>query len=157
MNEFSRYIRDLSVSLHTTAILYLGCSNQEDLAEFPSDTNVCGIADGIEKFTRKYPSFKFTQGSVDATPYADGTFDFVFTHKLFSCTNKDVKNVLNEMYRISSKYIVNFELKESENKDVSDTLYNKWLEFGVKIISNVQMHKDIDSEQCQFTLVRKIN
>ena len=177
MNEFSKFIRDLAVSLHTRKILYLGCSHPPDLSEFPKDMSVHGItanAQILATFIEKYPNFKFYQQRNPAakTPFADNEFDFVFTHKLFNYLDDktDTPEMLKEMYRISSKYIVNFELfleKKSGNifEDDTDTdatghfcgMYTKWLDFKIKIISNVQMHKDIDPQQSQFTLVRKIN
>ena len=91
-------------------------------------------------------------------------FDFVFAHKFFNYLDEqETKKAINEMYRISSKYIVNFELF-SEIKDDEEFpddkghfcgMYSKWLDYKVKIISNVQMHEDIDPQKSQFTLVKK--
>ena len=159
INEFSRYVRDLAASLHATKILYVGCCNTDDLSEFPINSDVCGVTEYtevLEKIIEQFPNFEFRQSSLPSTPYTDGKFDFVFTHKLFDYLDEaDAEKMTEELYRISSKYIVNFELFSQDAN--THKMYNRWLNFQVKIISNVQMHEDIDSEQCQFTLVRKIN
>jgi len=36
-------------------------------------------------------------------------------------------------------------------------VYKRWLNFKVKIISDVDMHEDIESQKPRFTLVRKIS
>ena len=35
-------------------------------------------------------------------------------------------------------------------------VYKKWLDFQVKIISDVDMHEDIEPKKPRFTLVKKI-
>lgn len=166
INEFSKFIRDLSTSLHTTKILYLGCYDIEDLSEFPENMNVFGITEDVETLGRvveRYPSFEFKQENPLKTTYKDNEFDFVFGHKLFNYLNKEqTQLMLKEMYRLSSKYIVNFEMFSEKEESFEDGkghycgMYSKWLDFQVKMISNVQMHEEIDPEQCQFTLVRKV-
>ena len=34
-------------------------------------------------------------------------------------------------------------------------MYKRWLEYKVKIISNVEMHEEIDPEKTKFTLIKK--
>lgn len=199
INEFSKFIYDLASSLHAKKILYVGCYDPNDLSEFPADVNVHGItnsADTLDKIIERYPTFAFRQDSSNVydgdnqssgnnnnnkskcMPYTTNEFDFVFAHKFFNhiFDKQYTQTMLAEMYRISSKYIVNFELflptpflqsqqqlpnnQEQLFPDKTGhycAMYNKWLNFKVKIISNVQMHKDIDPEQSQFTLVRKVS
>lgn len=166
VNEFSKFIRDLSISLHAPKILYLGCFDAEDLSEFPAQMQVCGASDSREilaGMVEQYPSFEFRQTDPSETPFGDGRFDLVFAHKHFNYLRQDdIDAALREMYRVSSRYVVNFELFSEEGGMLADgrghycDMYSRWLDFGVKIISNVQMHPEIDPEQCRFTLVRKI-
>ncbi len=164
-NEFSRFVRDLAASLNTTKILYAGCCYAEDLSGFSQGMDVSGITQDprtLERIIERYPSFEFRQGSPLETPYAGGRFDFVFTHKFFSCLDDaHARKMTEEMYRISSRYIASFEVPFEKEGTVEDDegrrgMYSRWLDFQVKIISNVQMHEEIDPERCRFTLVRKV-
>ena len=65
------------------------------------------------------------------------------------------------MFRVSRKYIVNCELfRESEEQIDENMKYRnmlkRWMNYNVKVISNVDMHEDIDSEKVRFTLLRKL-
>ena len=61
------------------------------------------------------------------------------------------------------KYIVNCELFNEEEKPIEGkenatyrNMLKLWMDYKVKIISNVDMHEEIDPEQSRFTLVRKL-
>jgi len=166
VNEFSKFVRDLAASLRAEKILYLGCHDAEDLSEFPPGMRVSGVAESpgtLERIVERHPSFEFRQASPSETPYGEGQFDFVFAHKLFNYLESSrMDAMIREMYRISSRYIANFEMF-SENGGTFDGgrgrycgMYSRWLDFRVRVISNVRMHGEIDPERCQFTLVRKV-
>ena len=77
--------------------------------------------------------------------------------------DKDMPNAINELFRVSRKYIVNFELFSEdeevinpEDKSRYRNMHKRWFDFKVKIISNVDMHEDIDPEKSRFNLVRKV-
>jgi len=72
-------------------------------------------------------------------------------------------NAISELFRVSRKYIVNFELFSEheevinpEDKSRYRNMYKRWLDFKVKIISNVDMHEEIDPEKSRFNLVKKL-
>ncbi|GFN40710.1 MAG: hypothetical protein YK1312THETA_10014 [Marine Group I thaumarchaeote] len=77
--------------------------------------------------------------------------------------DKDMPNAISELFRVSRKYIVNFELF-SDDEEVINTedksryrnMYKRWLDFKVKIISNVDMHEEIDPEKSRFNLIKKL-
>ena len=165
--ELSKFIRDLTFSLKAENILQVGCSTGNDLREFPENFDVHGIDlndDALKKAQLKLGSFKFKKGSIIELPYDDSSFDLVFTHKVLNyIDDKDMPNATNELFRVSRKYIVNFELfgKDEEVINPEDKLqyrnmHKRWLDFKVKIISNVDMHEDIDPEKSRFNLVRKV-
>ena len=45
---------------------------------------------------------------------------------------------------------------EGEGKAWKRNVYKRWLNFQVKIISDVEMHEDIEPKKPRFTLVKKI-
>ena len=87
----------------------------------------------------------------------------VFTHRVLNfLDDSEIKKAVQELYRVSRKYILNCELLEDGGKKISlsnsnsQNVYEHWLEQKVKIISNVEMHEEIDPEQSRFILVRKL-
>ena len=168
-NELSRFIRDLAASLNAGRILYLGCTHADDLSEFPAGADVSGVAADAATLARmieRYPTFGFGQSDPSETAYDENRFDFTFARGLFGgLDEKTAEKTLGEMYRISSKYIANFEAFPEERDPSPDgsggkashcDMYSKWSRFQVRVISNVQMHGDIDPGRSRFTLVRKI-
>jgi len=56
---------------------------------------------------------------------------------------------------------VNCELFGESEEMINDemkfrNMQKRWLNYKVKIVSNVNMHEDIDFEKSRFTLLRKI-
>jgi len=165
--EFSKFIRDLALSLKAESVLEVGCSTGNDLRAFPENFDVNGIDlndHALEKARRKLPSFKFKKGSIIELPHGNSSFDLVFTHKVLNyIDDKDTPKAISELLRVSRKYIVNFELFaededviNAEDKSRYRNMYKRWLDFKVKIISNVNMHEDIDPEKTRFNLVKKL-
>ena len=134
---------------------------------FPENFDVHGIDlndQALNKARLKLRSFKFKKGSIIELPYGNSSFDLVFTHKVLNyIDDKDMPNAISELFRVSRKYIVNFELfsKNEEIINLEDksryrNMYKRWLDFKVKIISNVDMHEEIDPEKSRFNLVKKL-
>ena len=70
-------------------------------------------------------------------------------------------NGISEMFRVAKRYIVNCELfGESEEKINEEmkfrNMLKRWLNYKVKVVSNVNMHEEIESEQVRFTLLKKL-
>ena len=164
--EFSKFIRDLVTSLRCTSVLEVGCNAGNDLKLFPETIKVHGLDSNqkiIDIARGKLPSFDFKVGSVTELPYDDASIDLVFTHGFMNYLEDDkISKAIEELFRVSGKYIVNCELFGEDNTIDEKTnrkgrnMYKKWLEYKVKIISNVEMHEDIDSEKPKFLLVRKL-
>jgi len=165
--EFSKFIRDLAFSLKVENVLEVGCSTGNDLRAFPENFDVHGIDlsdHALKKARLKLRSFKFKKGSIIELPYGKSSFDLVFTHKVLNyIDDKDMPNAISELFRVSRKYIVHFELfsKDEEVINLEDksryrNMYKRWLDFKVKIISNVDMHEEIDPEKSRFNLVKKL-
>ena len=95
-------------------------------------------------------------------PFEDSSVDFVFTHKLLNYLDDDtLDNGVSEMFRVAKKCIVNCELFGESEEMINDemkfrNMQKRWLNYKVKVVSNVNMHEDIEPEQVRFTLLRKL-
>ena len=165
--EFSKFIRDLATSLRSSNVLEVGCNNGNDLRSFSKDFEVHGVdvnEHALEIAKSKFPSFKFQNGSIIDLPYEDSSIDFVFTHYVLNyISENEIDKAISELFRVSKKYILTCELYdenegtlEGDSKTWKRNIYKKWLNFQVKIISDVDMHEDIEPKKPRFTLVRKI-
>lgn len=165
--EMAKFIRDLAISLRAQSILEVGCSAGNDLRLFPEGLEVSGIdvsETAVTLAKENLPKFNFRISGISTMPFEDNTIDFVFTRNLFNHLDSDqIKNGINEMFRVSKKYIFNIELfSESEEKTNDNptthgrNMKKHWMDYKVKIISNVDMHEEIDPKKSRFTLLRKI-
>lgn len=164
ITEFSKFIRDLVISLKAVNVLQVGWGTGDALVAFPENFDVSGLDsddENLEKAKANYGSFEFKKGAITELPYDDDLFDFVFTHKVFNNANDaDIPKIMNELLRVSRKYIVNFELYDADEKTVDKitkrNMFKRWSDFPVRIISHVDMHEEIDPEQSRFNLIKKL-
>ena len=164
-DEFAKFIANLASSLHCTNILEIGCGTGIDLKEFkePFEVNGLDLNNHALSLARKsIPNVNFKNGDITKMPYEDSSIDFIFTHKLLNyLDDKTLDAGVNEMFRVSKKYILNCELF-GESEDMIDenmkcrNMINRWMNYKVKVISNVDMHEDIEPEKVRFTLLRKL-
>jgi ubiquinone/menaquinone biosynthesis C-methylase UbiE len=166
--EMSKFVSDLAVSLRCTSALEVGCSAGNDLMLFPENIHVAGVDvdEGILEYARKnLPKSEFKVGSVTSIHYEDSSFDFVFTKNLLNhIEDSRVQNAMDELFRVSRKYVMNIEAFSEDESVLSDrpvrtagrNMLKRWMDYKVKIISNVDMHEEIDPKRSRFTLVRKI-
>ncbi len=163
--EFAKFVRDLAVSLRCTSVLEIGCGTGIDLRLFPESFDVHG-ADlndtALDIAKSKSPMFNFKKVSITDLPFENASVDFVFTHQLLNYLEDDVlEKGISEMYRISGKYIMNCERYDESEKQINNNskfrnMQKIWLEYKDKIISNVDMHEEIEPDQSRFTLLRKL-
>ena len=163
--EFAKFIRDLATSLRCTSILEVGCGTGIDLRLFPDSVQVFGVDLNdlaLSMAKKQSPSIDFKKGSITSLPFEDSSIDFIFTHKFLNCLDEeDLSKGISEMYRVSSKYIVNCEMYDKEELKTEDffkskNMLKRWSNYPVKIISDVDMHEEIEPEKIRFTLVKKI-
>lgn len=165
--EMAKFIRDLVVSLRAQSVLEIGCSAGNDLKLLPDHITVSGIDtsdDAITLARENLPSFDFKLGSITSIPFENDSVDLVFTRNLFNhLDEQDIKKAIDELFRVSKKYIFNIELFSENEEKISDepithyrNMKKHWLEHRVKIVSNVDMHEEIDPKKSRFTLLRKI-
>ena len=163
--EFVKFIKDLAISLRCTSVLEIGCGTGIDLRLFPENVTVFGVDLNdlaLDMAKTENSSIDFKKGSITDLPFDDSSVDFIFTHKFLNCLNdEDLKKGVDEMYRVGAKYIANCEMydpTESKTEGVftSRNMLNRWKDYKVKIISDVDMHEDIEPEKNRFTLIKKL-
>lgn len=164
--EFAKFIRDLTTSLRCTSVLEVGCNAGNDLKLFPETVEVHGIDSNekiIEIAKSRIPFAKFQVGIITELPYDDSTIDLVFTHGFFNYLEDGlVEKGMKEVFRVAKKYIVSCEMFgddniiDEKNSRKGRNMFQRWSNYKVKIISNVEMHEDIDPEKPRFFLVRKL-
>lgn len=162
--EFAKYVSGLATSLGCTTVLEIGCCTGIDLRLFPDTIKVYGIDLNSRALdiARQKCTGEFKEGDISSLPFDDASIDFVFTHKLLNYLDDEtLKKGVSEMYRVAKKYIMGCELFGESEEQIDENvklrnMYNWWLDYKVRIISNVNMHKDIESDEARFTLMRKL-
>ena len=164
-NEFAKFMADLARSLHCTSVLEIGCGTGVDLKKFDDSFEIYGVdlnEHALELAGKNIPKTKFYKESITKLPFEDSSIDFVFTHKLLNYLDDEtVDKGVSEMFRVAKRYILNCELfGETEEKIDNEMRYRnmlkRWLNYKVRVVSNVNMHEDIEPEQVRFTLLRKL-
>ena len=163
--EFSKFTRDLAISLRTTSVLEIGCGTGIDLRLFPDTFEINGIDlnDNALKIAKeKLPQGDFKKGTITDLPFEDSSIDFVFTHQLLNYLDDEtLEKGISEMYRVAKKYIMNCEKFEQSEKQIDEhhknrNMLKRWLDYKVRMVSNVDMHEEIDPDKSRFTLLRKL-
>ena len=163
--EFTKFMTDLARSLHCTSILEIGCGTGIDLRKFDDSFEIHGVdlnEHALDLARKNIPKAKFYKESITKLPFENTSVDFVFTHKLLNyLDNETLDEGVSEMFRVAKRYIVNCELF-GESEDLIDNemryrnMLKRWLNYKVKVVSNVNMHEEIEPEQVRFTLLRKL-
>ncbi len=163
--EFTKFVTDLARSLHCTSILEIGCGTGIDLRKFDDSFEIHGVdlnEHALELAKKNIPKCTFHKGNITELPFGDSSIDFIFTHKLLNYLDDQIlDHGISEMFRVAKRYIVNCELfGENETKINNEMKYRnmlkRWLNYKVKVVSNVNMHEEIEPEQARFTLLRKL-
>jgi len=163
--EFAKFTRDLATSLRCTSVLEIGCGTGIDLRLFPDTFEIHGIDlndHALEIAKEKCPIAEFKKGTITELPFEDSSVDFVFTHGLMNYLDDEtLKKGISEIYRVSGKYIMNCEKFEETEKRIDENqkfrnMKNRWLDYKVRFVSNVEMHEDIEPDKPKFTLLKKL-
>jgi ubiquinone/menaquinone biosynthesis C-methylase UbiE len=163
--EFSKFVRDLAISLRCTSVLEIGCSTGIDLRLFPDTFQIHGIdlnEHALKIAKEKLSIGNFKKGTITELPFEDSSIDFVFTHGLMNyLDDQTVEKGVAEMFRVSKRWIMNCEKFDEVEKQIDENhksrnMQNKWLDYKVKFVSNVDMHEDIEPDKPRFTLLKKL-
>tara|TARA_Y100000590_G_scaffold171008_1_gene195640 strand:+ start:533 stop:1090 length:558 start_codon:yes stop_codon:yes gene_type:complete len=164
-DEFTKFLTDLARSLHCSSVLEIGCGTGIDLKKFDESFEIHGVdlnGHALELAKKNIPNGKFYKENITKLPFEDTSIDFVFTHKLLNYLDDETLDKgVSEMFRVSKKYIVNCELFGETEEPINDemksrNMLKRWLNYKVKVVSNVNMHDEIEPEQVRFTLLRKL-
>lgn len=163
--EFAKFTRDLANSLHCTSVLEIGCGTGIDLRLFPDTFEINGIDlnDNALKIAKeKLPQGDFKKGNITDLPFEDSSIDFVFTHQLLNYLDDEtLEKGISEMLRVAKKYIMNCEKFEQSEKRIDGhhknrNMLKRWMDYKIRMVSNVDMHEEIDPDKSRFTLLRKL-
>ena len=164
--EFAKYLSDLASSLPgVQSILEIGCGTGIDLRLFSDSFQLHGIdlnEHALEIAKEKLSFADFQKENITKLPFEDSSIDFVFTHGLMNYLDDDVlEKGIAEMFRVSKRWIMHCEKYEKTEKriDVNHKFRNmgeKWLDYKIKFVSDVDLHEDYGQEQTRFTLLKKI-
>lgn len=106
-------------------ILEVGCNIGMQLIALQKMgfTHLNGIelqAYAVEKAKKICNGINIRQGSGFEIPFADSSFDLVYTHGvLIHVHPNDLSKIMNEIFRVSSKYIWGFEYYSDELKEIN--------------------------------------
>ena len=162
---FTKFLTDLASSLHCTSILEIGCGTGIDLRSFSDSFQLHGIDlndHALEIGRKQLPNVNFQKGNITKLPFDDSSIDFVFTHGLMNYLDDDVlENGIAEMFRISKKWIMHCEKYEKIEKQIDENhkfrnMGEKWLDYKIKFVSDVDLHEDYGQDQTRFTLLKKV-
>jgi len=164
------FIYHLTLGLGAKKICEVGTNVGNNLIGFPKTSDVTGVdlneyALSINK--EKHPEFKFDLASALDLPYSDDSFDLVFTRGvLIHIDPTNIDKAIDELFRVSKKWIVNLEYFGEDSKSISwkrgdDLLWYrdmkaKWSNYDVEIISDLEISEQIDSGKTRLTIVRKL-
>jgi len=163
--EFAKFVRDLVISLRCTSVLEIGCGTGIDLRLFPETIDVYGVdLNDIALDIAKKNNLKinFNKSSIANLPFKDSSIDFIFTHQLLNYLNDDLlEKGISEIHRVAGKYIMNCEKYEELEKKIDENskfrnMQKRWINYKVRIVSNVDMHEEIEPDKSRFTLLRKL-
>ncbi len=118
----------------------------------------------INQALQNLPKFNFKRASIVEIPFEDNSIDLVFTRNVFNYLEfAQIKKAVDELFRVSKKYIFNIEIFSVNDEKISENptmlgrdMKKLWMEHNVKIVSNVDMHEEIDPKKSRFTLLRKL-
>ena len=168
-NEFSKFIYFLSLGLGAKKICEAGCNIGNNLSSFSENFDILGIdmnENAIKEAQRRFPNFSFKQTDIKETGLSDSSFDLVFTRGvLIHIPTIELNEVMKELFRISKKWILNFEYFGDDGKMIKwkrgdDLLWyrnmkERWQKFDVTIITDIDLPKDIDPGNTRLTLLKK--
>ena len=163
--EFAKFTRDLATSLRCTSVLEVGCGTGIDLRLFPDTFEIHGIDlndHALDIAKEKLSIANFKNGDITKLPFENSSIDFVFTHGLMNYLDDEIlKKGIAEMFRVSKKWIMNCEKFEETEKQIDENqksrnMQNRWSDYKVKFVSNVDMHEDIEPDKNRFTLLKKL-
>ena len=91
-----------------------------------------------------------------------GTVSRSFGFELMNYLDDDVlENGIAEIFRVSKRWIMHCEKYEKTEKQIDENhkfrnMGEKWLDYKIKFVSDVDLHEDYGQENTRFTLLKKV-
>jgi len=159
---FSTTIKKAVKDLNISSVLEVGCGFGNNLKSFDNvEATGVDISDYAIKIAKqRFPNFRFLIGNALKIPLQE-SFDLVLTSAVLEHIKPDlVKSAMEELFRLSKKYILNIEAYDNTEHEINWhrgkgtfwTLHmaKRWQNFPVTVLSDY----DVDDEY-RLTLVVK--
>lgn len=137
-------IVDFVKTLKPQSTLETGCNWGRELKHLEGLSNLYGIDTSNEKIEKAKTYVKGTFKVADASeiPYKDNKFDFVYSSGCFAHSAPEkIKTIINEIFRVSSKYILLVEYIGSHlsKNTVANCKGNAWIHDYNKLVSGLDV------------------
>ena len=167
--NLSQFIYHTCIALGAKKICEAGCNVGNNLSLFNNELEVWGFDKNnyaIEKAIQKLPEINFKIEDINKTSFPDSHFDIVFTRGVFiHIPTSSVNAAMNELFRISKKWIFNLEyfgtdgemIKWKRGDDLCwyRNMIEKWQNYDVELITDLELPRQIDDSHVRFTLIKK--
>lgn len=144
MSALAGFVGRLASSLRAGDVLYWGCG-AADVAP-PEGARACFASGDAGELARCLESARIeaVQAPGPRLPWPDGEFGMV--------VSRDLADGAAEALRVSRAYVASFEGGGSEPQ-----AGRLWGGLGVRVISDVRVHPDIEPSEPRFVLVCKVS
>ena len=163
-------IYSATMILNAKKVCEAGCNIGNNLTAFPTDYDITGFdmnEYAIQQAKSKFPKFNFSIQNITGTSFSDNEFDLVFTRGvLIHIHSNAINNSMNELLRISNKWVLNLEYFGEDGKMIDwkrgkDLLWYRnmkelWKKFNVEIVSDCEIPIEIDKRKMHLTLIKKL-
>ncbi len=167
--NLSQFIYHTCVALGAKRICEAGCNVGNNLSSFDNELEVWGFDKNnyaIEKAIEKLPEINFKIEDINKTSFPDSHFDIVFTRGvLIHIPNSNVNEAMNELFRISKKWIFNLEYFGADGEMINwkrgddlcwyRNMKEKWQDYDVEVVTDFELPRQIDDSHVRFTLIKK--
>lgn len=161
--EFAAFVRDLVASLRCRSVLEAGCGTGIDLRLLEDGITTYGAdlnARAVEAAREGIPRGEFRRCDVANLPWEDSSVDFVFTHQLLNyLDDAALEGCMSEIYRVARRYVMSCEVHGPDGEVIAGPyryrdIPRRWAAYDARIISNVDMHLDIEPDGVRFVLLK---
>jgi ubiquinone/menaquinone biosynthesis C-methylase UbiE len=158
------YLAARIAELNPRTVLEVGCGYGKNLKLLRERTDA--VLSGIDfsqsqlekakNYLKDLPNIELQEGSGTRLPYADRSFDVVFTNNvILHNPPAEAEQIRKEILRVSKRYVVH---KEDTNVNYSRYGYDHgkiYRDLGLRVIESHPMKEAVDAELTQFTIAEK--
>jgi ubiquinone/menaquinone biosynthesis C-methylase UbiE len=152
-----KVVVDYIKKLNPKSVLEVGCGNGQNIRSLikflDDDVEFYGIdvSDAGIEYARNHSKGNFRVCDARKLPYEDNFFDVIFTVHALEQMKFIVKEVSNELYRVSKKYVVLF-----EPFFVMQNIFGKWHNIRSEYVQGIEFYvEDAGFDIIEFKLLDK--